>query len=157
MKNPFKDLHFNSRWLQRLILPLCIYNTINSYILVRKESAILKSVINDNNDFFSALGHIGFRPFGRFGQLTTEMPYEKGLTIEQINEIANKTIIGVVMRWVEGENLFGVIFCNCQLDGESVRATISPSNLPVLVRDSTDLLIASAFVAMLTALGFIYV
>jgi hypothetical protein len=133
----------DNRWVQRIVLPIAIFNFCRSFIRVKKEQKILREVINNNDEFFKALGQLGFKPDGHFGELISIQPFEPGLKLEDINAIAQKTIIGVITKFVKDENLLGIINVDCRLDKQNVLTTIRPTTTPVLLGDLYDAFIAS--------------
>lgn len=133
---------FDNRWFQRFVLPVAIWNTCKSWRLVNKEASILKDTINSNQDFYHSIGTLGFAP-DRFGSLTAKMKYDPTLTLQNVKEIADKMIIAVIIKFVKDENLLGVIYTDCDLEGDQVVASIRPSTLPVLYGDLFDLAIST--------------
>lgn len=136
------DKILDNRWVQRFIFPIAIYHIIQSYIRIKAEGKILKEIINSNEDFFKALGQLGFIPNGHFDELISIQPFEPGLDLNDINSIAQKTILGVIKKFVQDENLLGIINVECRLHKQNVITTIRPASLPVLSGDIYDALIA---------------
>lgn len=132
----------DNRWIQRLIFPIAIYHIIQSYVRIRQENKLLQQTINDNDEFFKAIGQLGFKPDGYLGELISIQKFEPGLKLEDINGIAQKTILGVVKKFVQDENLLGIIMVDCRLDKQHVVTTIRPTTIPVLLGDLYDAIIS---------------
>jgi hypothetical protein len=128
----------DSRIFNKVFLPLTIYNIIYSFIIFYKEKKLLETVINENSDFFKALATLNFRP-NIFG-LVSVMPYEPQMTIEDIYDIANKTVIGIILKYVNDENLLGIVYVDCKLVKTNVVTAINPVSLKLLIVDLYDMI-----------------
>ena len=143
----------DNRWLQKTILPIAIVNTIQSYSLTRKEFSIIQETINENNDFFKSIATLGFAPKTMFS-MSSILPYDNELTIEDIQTIAQKTIIGVILQYVKDENLLGIVNVDCKIDKKFIVTTIQPVTLKVLLLDIHDFAISLLLTAVTASICY---
>lgn len=139
----------DNRYFSIALLPLAIYNAITSFLTLKKEWKILIDTINDNDDFFKALGTLGFYPKKNRYYFETKMEADKHLSSDEINKIANTTIISIIMNYLKSESLLGIVYIECLFTkrGE-VNVILRPSTLKLFYNDVFDFFI-SAFIYLL--------
>lgn len=141
MKNLIQKL-FDNRYVAKMLIPVSIINLMMSYMSVRKEWRIIIDVVNSNNSFFSALATMGFKKPPTGLMLVSRVPFEHGLTLTEINEIAQKTIIGTVLQFVKDEELLGVVTVDCDIDRKHVIVSLQPATTKIFLGDMFDFLIS---------------
>lgn len=133
----------DNRLLCRLVFILPIINCVRSITLTFKEKRIIQDTINSNDEFFKALATMNFVPHGRlFDRLRSIMPHENLYSYAERVEIINKTIIKTIMKYVQDENLLGVLTIDCRETRKGLMVTINPRSYVMLVNDLIDLAIS---------------
>lgn len=132
----------DNRYAQVFILPLCIYNLLHSLYIVVKQSNIFKTVINENNDFFTSLVTMGITKDKVFFGYTAKYKYDENLFTDSqmILDTAREKIIDVVMNYVKDDNLLGVIQVGVDIVGDQVVMYIRPSQWKLFKQDFRDLI-----------------
>lgn len=138
----FRNL-LDNRYYSILFLPFAIWNTISSYRLMKKELNLLIEIINSNDDFFKALGTLGFYPSKNRLYFETNLKVDEHLGNEEVSKIANTTIIAVIMNYVKNESLLGVVNVDCGFKKkDEVKVILRPSTLKLFYNDCFDLCIS---------------
>ena len=138
----FKSI-FDNRIVQILIPFIAMYNLFNSYIIFRKEGKLMQNVINENDEFFTAMATMNFSPDEEIPfALTSKMEVNSIFTLEDIQSIARETIIKTVMEFVKSEELLGIVLVKCLFtdDKKHVQITLQPAHYQVFSNDKADLL-----------------
>lgn len=153
----FNDL-LDNRIAQILLLPLAIYNLIQSYLLMKKEGKLFEEVINENDEFFSAMATMNFSPDDKIPfALSSIMPYEKIFTLEEIQEIANETIIKTIIKYVNDETLFGIVLVKCMFaeKNQTVKIIVQPAHYQIYENDRQDVIQSIKIYSVLILLAII--
>lgn len=99
---------------------------------------------------------MNFKP-SVFGQFIAALPYDKGLSPEDIIDIANKTVIAIVLKYVKDENLLGIIKVDCDIVKNHVIVSIKPVHLSLVLIDAVDLIIALIFNTIIALAIYFYI
>lgn len=151
------NIVMDNRIVNKLVILVSTINVISSFFLIMKQHRILKEVINENDEFFTALGLMGFEE-GKFFNLVSIHDVDANLTDEQIYSIANKNIIASVKNFIENEMLLGVIKIEVdKLKDQRIKFSINTAAYRLLLADLFDWCI-SALVTLiiLSLLYFIF-
>ena len=154
MKTFFLNL-FDNRYAQKILLPIALYNMILSWLRIRKEHQVLIDTINENDDFFNSIATLGFKPTKTLPTLVSIMPFDKQMTLEDIEGIATKTIIAVILKFVKDENLLGVVHVDCKIEKSFVVTTLQPTSLKLFLIDLVDFAISTSVTLLAVAAYFI--
>lgn len=139
----------DNRLINKIFLPFALINIFRSSLRLYKEKKIITEVINSNDDFFKALVTLNFSAIGILGQLVSTMPHDNTLTPEDRLSIINKTIIGVIMKFVNDENLLGILYIDCIQDSKKVIVSLNPVSMKLIKIDVIDLLYSMFVTAIL--------
>lgn len=139
----------DNRFIQIAILPIAIWNTFSSYRKTRKEWNLFKDTINSNDQFFKSLATLGFTP--KTFMLETIKEIGEFQTEDEVKEIANRTIINIIMSYVKDEQLLGIISLICvMLNRHEVKVSIIPSTYAIYLNDRYDLKISLIIWSIIT-------
>lgn len=133
----------DNRFLQILFLPIGLYNLYTSYSLLRKEAKLLEDVINENDEFFTAIATMNFAPDNEIPfALSSSMNVDSVFTIDDIQDIVKETIIKTIMEFVKDESLLGIIIVKCLFINKSkgVKVIIQPANYQIFENDKKDVI-----------------
>lgn len=136
---PFLD----NRFIQILVLPISLYNTYHTYRYMLKEDAIFRQTINENDAFFKAIGTMGFIPDEKHSYiLKSKMPVDKIFSLQDVQNIANETIIKAIMEYVKDESLLGIVLVKCDFSATNseVDISIQPAHYDMYINDKKDLM-----------------
>ena len=151
---------FDNRIIQIILLPIAIYNLLQSYLLLRKEGSLVIEVINENEEFFKAMATMNFSPDDKIPYaLSSTMQVDKIFTLEDIQSIAKETIIKTIMEFVKSEELLGIVLVKCLFTSnkEEVKIIIQPAHYQVYANDKTDVLQSIkiwVFLAIMTVITY---
>ena len=128
--------------MMQILLPIIgLYNLIQSRILFRKEGLLLQEVINENDDFFTAMATMNFAPDDKIPfALSSTLEVNKIFTLDDIQSIAKETIIKTIMEFVRDEELLGIVLIKCMFtkNKEEVKIIMQPSHYQIYLNDLKD-------------------
>lgn len=122
------------------ILPAAIYNIVTSYFTMTHQFKILKTVINENDSFATALGTLGFKP-GKFNSLVAIFETDLDMTDDEIYSTANQQIILMVKNFVTDEMLLGIVKIEfVKLRNRNIQIDIQPADKNLFKLDVANLI-----------------
>lgn len=150
----------DNRYVQVLFLPVGIYNILHSIYYTKKQSEILKEVINENDDFFKTLVTMGITKDRYFYGYTAKYQYDGELftDTQMILDVAQEKILEVITKYVRDDNLLGIIKVGVDIVDDEVVMHIKPTHWNVFKYDLWNLVKGLVIwgVVTSTALHFIF-
>lgn len=135
-----------------LLLPLAIRNLVESFFAMRKQYKILQSVINENDDFATAIGTLGFAP-DKFYNLTAIYPTDLEMTDQEIYDTANKQILLVVKNYLVDNMLLGIVKVEFKkLRGLRIKVDLQPAEKNLFFVDLRNLVYSIIFTTFIAAI-----
>lgn len=132
-----------NRLLTALILPLSLFFTIVSTYYYVIEYRALKRAIMQNESFFKALMTLGFVGHKLFpGVFWSELPVDKTLDDEAVQDIAQKQIVQVVLKYLKGERLLNQLDVTTEISGDKVLFELKPATFAIALRNLANTLLS---------------
>ena len=99
--------------------------------------------INKNDSFFKALATLGFEPHRRIpGILISVQDADKGLSYDDVNDIAQKQIVAAVVKYLRSEALLNRLTLSIDLESDEVMMTIKPATFDINVINLIDFVVS---------------